>query len=224
VDAIKIDSFPRADTPVVSVITVTFNSAADISRCLASVVSNGNDIPLEHIVIDNASRDDTARIVTTGFPQVVFVANAVNRGLTQANNQGRDIARGRFIVFLNPDTIVPDGTFRRMAEIMDHEPALGVLAPRLVDERGRFTPGIMGHRAPTAWTLTNGFLLLSRLSQLPSGCRGASGSDRSTSSSINPATSSSGVASIASGASGSSRSSGSIPRGKSSNVFFTATS
>jgi GT2 family glycosyltransferase len=164
VDASKIDSFPCADTPVVSVITVTFNSAEDIRRCLASVFRNAKDIALEHIVIDNASGDDTAGIVTTEFSQVVFVSNPVNRGLTQANNQGRDIARGRFIVFLNPDTIVPDGTFRTMAEIMDHEPDLGVLAPRLVDERGRFTPGIMGHRAPTAWTLTNGFLLLSRLS------------------------------------------------------------
>jgi GT2 family glycosyltransferase len=149
---------------VVSVVTVTFNSAEDIHRCLASVARNGSDIALEHIVIDNASGDETARIVTAGFPQSVFVPNAVNRGLTQANNQGRDLARGRFIVFLNPDTIVPDGTFRTMAAIMEREPDLGVLAPRLVDERGRFTPGIMGHRAPTAWTLTNGFLLLSRLS------------------------------------------------------------
>ena len=150
--------------PTVSIVTVTFNSEDHVRDCLESVARSVGDMPIEHIVIDNASKDDTSGIVTREFPQAVFVRNGTNRGLTAANNQGADLARGRYVVFLNPDTVVPDGTFVTMAAIMERHPDIGVLGPRLVDEHGRFSRGMMGHRAPSAWTLINGFLLLNRLS------------------------------------------------------------
>jgi GT2 family glycosyltransferase len=150
--------------PAISVVTVTFNSQDHVRACLESVARNGRSTSLEHIVIDNASRDRSADIVRTEFPRAVFVRNDVNRGLTLANNQGERLARGRYVVFLNPDTVVPDGTFETLVSVMERHPEIGVLAPRLIDEHGRFTPGIMGDRAPTAWTLINGFLLLNRLS------------------------------------------------------------
>jgi GT2 family glycosyltransferase len=150
--------------PLLSIVTVTFNSAEHIRGCIASVASSVATTPIEHIVIDNASRDGTSALVRSEFPGVMLVENSLNRGLTAANNQGAELARGRYVVFLNPDTIVPDGTFHAMIAIMEGHPDIGVLAPRLVDETGRFTPGIMGHRAPTAWTVINAFLLLSRLS------------------------------------------------------------
>jgi len=154
-----------ADIPTISVVTVTFNSEEHIRECLASVAQSAAVLGIEHIVIDNASKDGTSEIVKSEFPQSVFVQNSVNRGLTAANNQGEALAHGRYVVFLNPDTIVPQGMFQAMVNIMERHPDIGVLAPRLVDERGRFTPGIMGHRAPTARTLINSFMLLDRLSQ-----------------------------------------------------------
>lgn len=153
-----------AGTPLVSVVTVTFNSADHIRGCLGSVEQGAGAMPTEHIVIDNASKDDTAGIVRREFPHAVLIENSVNRGLTAANNQGERMARGRYVVFLNPDTVVPPGTLQAMVDIMDGHPTIGVLGPRLVDEHGHFSPGMMGHRAPTAWTLINGFLLLNRLS------------------------------------------------------------
>ena len=151
--------------PLVSVVTVTFNSADHIRGCLESVARNSGAVRVEHIVVDNASRDDTASIVQTEFRHVVFVPNTINTGLTRANNQGASLARGTYVLFLNPDTIVPEGALATMVEIMERDPDIGVLGPRLVDERGRFSPGMMGDRAPSAWTLINGFLLLNRLSQ-----------------------------------------------------------
>ncbi|MBP1687265.1 MAG: dTDP-Rha:a-D-GlcNAc-diphosphoryl polyprenol, a-3-L-rhamnosyl transferase [Deltaproteobacteria bacterium] len=150
--------------PVISLVTVTFNSEDHIRGCLNSVGRSAEGLRIEHIVIDNASKDGTATVVRGEFPEVVFIQNALNRGLTAANNQGAQVARGRYVVFLNPDTIVPEGTFQTMVDIMERHPDIGVLAPRLVDEHGHFTPGIMGHRAPSAWTLINSFLLISRLS------------------------------------------------------------
>ncbi len=154
----------RGDAPLVSVVTVTFNSAEHIRGCLDSVARAADAMRIDHIVIDNASRDETARIVRTEFPNARYVQNARNVGLHNANNQGADLARGRYVLFLNPDTIVPDGTVSTMVDIMERHPDIGVLGPRLVDERGQFSPGTMGHRAPSAWTLINAFLLLSRLS------------------------------------------------------------
>ena len=153
-----------SNTPLVSVVTVTFNSAEHILGCVGSVSRSAGTMAIEHIVIDNASRDGTGALVRSEFPNVLLVENALNRGLTAANNQGANFARGRYVVFLNPDTIVPDGTFQSMLAIMERCPDIGVLAPRLVDELDRFSPGIMGHRAPTAWTVINAFLLLNRLS------------------------------------------------------------
>ena len=150
------------DTPLISVVTVTFNSRDYIRGCLSSVRQSPAG-RLEHIVVDNGSRDRSAEIVKTEFPEVLVIENSNNRGFTAANNQGAALARGRYVVFLNPDTVVPAETLQTMVDILERRPDIGVLAPRLVDERGRFSLD-MGHRAATAWTLINSFMLLNRLS------------------------------------------------------------
>src|SRR5262245_8879404 len=147
------DQLVATAAPLLSVVTVTFNSEDHIRGCLDSVARNAAEMSIEHIVIDNDSKDGTAAVVRAEFPQAVFIQNPENRGLTAANNQGQRMARGQYVIFLNPDTVVPDGTFRTLVHTMDLHRDIGVLAPRLVDERGKFHPGIMGHRAPTAWTL-----------------------------------------------------------------------
>ncbi len=150
--------------PTVSVVTVTFNSKEYIRGCLGSVAENDSGvISIEHIVVDNGSRDGSAALVRSEFPRAIVIENPVNRGFTAANNQGQALARGRYVVFLNPDTVVPRGTFQTMADTMDRHAELGVLAPRLVDEHGRWSLD-MGHRSPTAWTVINSFMLVNRLS------------------------------------------------------------
>jgi GT2 family glycosyltransferase len=153
-----------APAPLLSIITVTFNSADHIRECVASVSRSVGTMPIEHIVIDNASRDGAVALVRAEFPDAILVENALNRGLTAANNQGTEMSRGRYVVFLNPDTIVPEGTFQTMLGIMEGHSDIGVLAPCLVDKGGRFISGMMGDRAPSAWTVINAFFLLGRLS------------------------------------------------------------
>jgi GT2 family glycosyltransferase len=119
------------ETPVISVVTVTFNSAEYIRGCLDSLARSSAPLAVEHIVVDNGSRDASVEIVTREFPEAIVIRNEENRGFTAANNQGGAVARGRYVVFLNPDTLVPDGTLQTMLEILERHPDIGVLAPRL---------------------------------------------------------------------------------------------
>jgi len=151
-----------ASVPIVSVVTVTFNSEEFIRGCCASVAQGMGPLTVEHVVIDNGSSDATVDIVRQEFPNVRLVENQRNVGFTVANNQGASMGRGRYVVFLNPDTIVPEGGLATMVDLMERDETIGVLAPRLVDQHGALSD--MGHRVPTAWTLINGFLLLNRIS------------------------------------------------------------
>jgi GT2 family glycosyltransferase len=149
--------------PTISVVTVTFNSEAFIRACLQSTAEQADEsLAVEHVIVDNASADASVAIVRAEFPGVVLLENAENRGYTAANNQGAAVAGGDYVVFLNPDTIVPPGTFRTMVGVMERHPDIGMVAPRLVDEHGRLSAD-MGDRAPSFWTLINTFWLLNRL-------------------------------------------------------------
>ncbi len=153
----------RDGIPLLSVVIVTWNVETYIRDCIQSVFRSARPLDVEVIAVDNASADGTTGIIEREFPQVTLLRNTENRGLTAANNQGADAARGDFIVFLNPDTIIVGGGLAKMVEIMKAEPAIGVLGPRLVDERGNLSRD-MGDRAPSARTVINSFFLLNRIS------------------------------------------------------------
>ena len=76
-------------------------------------------------------------MVAREFPEVVLVRNATNAGFARANNQAARRARGRYLFFLNNDTVVPPETLRLLIDYADARPSVGILAPRLRDPRGR---------------------------------------------------------------------------------------
>ena len=92
---------------------------------LSSIVS------CEIIVIDNASSDGSAAMVAAEFPQVRLIANADNRGFTGGNNQGIAVAQGRYVFFLNPDTVVMGDALATMVGYMEEHPDVGVVGPQL---------------------------------------------------------------------------------------------
>jgi hypothetical protein len=92
---------------------------------------------LEVIVVDNASTDGAAEMVARAFPRVILVRNADNAGFSRANNQAAKLAHGRYLFFLNNDTVVLPGALRRMVEYARAHPEIGLLGPRLRDKRGR---------------------------------------------------------------------------------------
>lgn len=115
-----------------SIIIVSYNSAKFIESCIDSIINSGCLFNREIIIVDNFSADVTANIVRFKYPEVRLIQNCTNIGFARANNQGAKIARGRYILFLNPDTVVQENAFQRMINFMEQKPNAGILGPKLL--------------------------------------------------------------------------------------------
>ncbi|HVN66833.1 MAG TPA: glycosyltransferase family 2 protein, partial [Candidatus Sulfotelmatobacter sp.] len=120
-----------------SVIIVNRNNEELLGPCLNSIKDSTHRASYEIIFVDNGSTDGSLRLIKTKFPQVKIIENKANLGFSRANNQGWEIARGRYALLLNTDTLVRDGAFDRMLEFMDKNPRAGACGPQLTDENGR---------------------------------------------------------------------------------------
>ena len=119
----------------VSIIIVTWNTCDLLRDCLQSVRAQ-TGVPHQIIVVDNASRDGTAAMVRTEFPDVMLIANTDNRGFAAANNQGLCVATGRTVLLLNPDTIVLDRAVDRMIAWLDQHPDVGCVGCQVLESPG----------------------------------------------------------------------------------------
>lgn len=123
-----------------SIIIVNYNVRYFLEHCLRSVFTSCEGLEAEVFVVDNQSSDGSVDMVKAKFPQVVLIENWQNAGFARANNQAFDKAKGKYVLFLNPDTIVPEDCFRRCVAYMDTHPEAGALGCRLVDGKGQFLP------------------------------------------------------------------------------------
>jgi GT2 family glycosyltransferase len=124
------------DEPVVSVVIVTWNSAAVIGECLRSISASRSEVPLEVLVVDNSSSDDTIEVARAAFPSVKVVANADNRGLAAANNQGLRAAQGDYVLFSNPDVLYRPGAIDALVDLLRRRPRAAWAVAKLVREDG----------------------------------------------------------------------------------------
>ena len=130
-----------------SVIIVNWNTRELLAQCLASVVS---DLPsIEVYVVDNASVDGSAQMVSRQFPSVHLVENAENVGFAVANNQAILRAKGHYVMLLNSDTQVHDGALETMIKFMDDHPRAGACGPLLLNADG--TLQVSCHPMLTPW-------------------------------------------------------------------------
>jgi hypothetical protein len=156
----------KEENITLSVVMVNWNVKDYLLECLRSVIQSTGTMPSEFIVVDNASVDGSADAVARQFPEVRLIRNQENVGLARANNQGAKISRGRYVVFLNPDTKVLNDALPKMVETMDQHPQIGGLGCKLLNADMHWSRE-MGYRVPTVRTVTNEFLGLSRLVPIP---------------------------------------------------------
>lgn len=124
----------------VSVIIVNYNVKYFLEVCVHSVLRAAQGLDAEVIVVDNNSSDGSCDFVRQRFPSVTLIENKENVGFSRANNQAVAVAKGEYILFLNPDTVMPEGFLKTTVDYMDSHPDAGALGPRLIDGKGQFAP------------------------------------------------------------------------------------
>lgn len=145
----------------VSVVTVGWNSRKELAECLESLEQEFLHVRGEAIVVDNASNDGTVEMIQKRFPWVRTIANATNAGFAKANNQGAAIAKGDYILVLNPDTEVQPGAIQAMLDVFKRNEDAGVVGARLQYPDGSHQDSV--RRFPT---LLSHVLVLLKISTL----------------------------------------------------------
>lgn len=134
-----------------SIIIVGYNTKTVLSDCLRSIQKSKKDgCDWEVIVVDNASSDDSVKMLKNHFSWVKVIANKKNLGFAKANNIGVKEAKGRRVLFLNPDTILEDNVLSGTLKYMDEHQDVAVVSPKVLLASGRLDEA--SHRGfPTPW-------------------------------------------------------------------------
>ena len=149
-----------------SIVIASHNTRELLRNCLVSIRDDRPPFRHEAIVVDNASRDRSAALVSSEFPRVRLIKNRINRGFAAACNQGAAVASGRWLLFLNSDTLVHPGTLEKAVRFMERHPEAGLMGCRAFSEDGRVQPAAFPFPAPLrifAWVAgLNRILKISR--------------------------------------------------------------
>ena len=125
---------------ILSVVIVNYNVRYFLEQCLHSVQKACTSLGAEIFVVDNNSVDGSCQLVREKFPDVELIENHENLGFSKANNQAIRRAKGKYILLLNPDTIVEEDCFVTCLNFMDEHPEAGGLGVKMIDGKGRFLP------------------------------------------------------------------------------------
>jgi hypothetical protein len=120
----------------VSIVIVSFNTSRLLDECIASIKQETR-CPHEIIVVDNASTDDSCRMMEEKYPEVRLIENSENAGFARANSQGFAAAGGRYFFMLNSDTLILDGAIDKLIDFMDRHPDVGICGPRNAGRDGK---------------------------------------------------------------------------------------
>lgn len=124
----------------ISIVVVNYNVKHFLEQCLYSVRHAIQHINAEVFVVDNNSVDGSCAMVKEKFPEVFLIENKDNVGFSKANNQAIRISKGKYVLLLNPDTIVEEDTFTKTINYMDANPNVGGLGVKMIDGKGHFLP------------------------------------------------------------------------------------
>lgn len=122
----------------ISIVIVSYNVRYFLEQCLRSILQHSSNLIVEIIVVDNISTDDTMEVVPKLFPDIIFIRNNENVGFARACNQGMKSSKGNYVLFLNPDTIIEEGTLSTCLQYMNAHDDVGAVGVRMIDGAGNF--------------------------------------------------------------------------------------
>ncbi len=123
-----------------SIVIVNYNVKYFLEQCLHSVQRASGDLQTEVFVVDNNSVDGSCAMVQEKFPDVNLIRNDQNLGFSAANNQAIKKSSGRYVLLLNPDTVIEEDTLVKCVGYMDEHPDSGGLGVKMIDGKGDFLP------------------------------------------------------------------------------------
>ncbi len=121
-----------------SVIIVNYNVKYFLEQCLCSLHQAIGALKTEVIVVDNNSTDGSVAYLSEKFSFARFIINKSNDGFAKANNRALELSSGRYILFLNPDTIIPEDCFNKCISFIQSKPEAGAMGIRMIDGSGSF--------------------------------------------------------------------------------------
>jgi hypothetical protein len=147
-----------------AVIVVSTNQARWLPRCLPTVFDHAGGLSLDVVVVDNGSTGETSELVGRDFPHVRLLVRP-NRGFAHANNEGLRTVDARYVLFLNPDTELLEGSLADLVVQLDARPEIGLAGVRQVAADGSVVPTM--RRFPTVGRAVGDALGLERWSARP---------------------------------------------------------
>jgi GT2 family glycosyltransferase len=132
------DGAPKVRTSSidVSIVIVSWNVRDFLRGCIESIVSTQGDLSVEIIVVDNASDDRSAEIARSEFPEIDLIETEANVGFGPANNIGLQSAKGQYVFFLNPDTVLQEKALVQLFEFLDRHKGFDLVGPQLYSPDG----------------------------------------------------------------------------------------
>jgi GT2 family glycosyltransferase len=137
--------------PDVSILVVTYRCRDAARGCLASLRETVA-VPHEVVVLDNDSQDGTVEMVREEFPDARLIASEENLGFAVGCNRAAEEARGKYVLLLNPDTVVHEGAVGALLDFARAHPEHGLVGGRTLDPDGSVNPGSCWG-APSLWSL-----------------------------------------------------------------------
>jgi len=143
----------------ISIVIVNMNTKGDLRNCLLSVFKSleKSELDFEIFIVDNNSSDGSQEMVRKEFPLVVLIENKENLGFSRANNRAIRIAKGDYILLLNPDTVIAPKSLDLMVDFMKKNQRVGALGPELIGVDGGVQPS--AGKADTVFTIFLRFCL-----------------------------------------------------------------
>jgi GT2 family glycosyltransferase len=128
----------------VSVVIVNFNAGPSLAATLASLAEGLEGLDWNGVVVDNDSKDGSARVAESFAPRLQLIVNATNEGFARGVNTGMRRSDGRFVLVLNPDCLLERGCAARLVAEIDRWPACAIAGPRILDADGTLQESARG--------------------------------------------------------------------------------
>lgn len=120
--------------PKISIITVTMNHLHLLKQMLDSLFYKyPPKVSFELIIVDNCSTDNTKEYITKNFPDINYIENDYIAGFAENNNKGVKLAKGEYILILNPDIIILENSIDKLYNYLSNNDKVGIVAPQLLN-------------------------------------------------------------------------------------------